>query len=42
VYPVPDDIDREVARRKLASMGIELEELTPAQREYLNSWQFGT
>ncbi|REJ36286.1 MAG: adenosylhomocysteinase, partial [Bacillota bacterium] len=42
VYPVPEDIDREVARRKLASMGIELEELTPAQREYLNSWQFGT
>ena len=42
VYPVPGDIDREVARRKLASMGIELETLTPAQEEYLNSWQFGT
>ncbi|HEY8495802.1 MAG TPA: adenosylhomocysteinase [Limnochordales bacterium] len=42
VYAVPEDIDREVARRKLASMGIELEELTPAQQEYLNSWQFGT
>ncbi|MBO8142095.1 MAG: adenosylhomocysteinase [Firmicutes bacterium] len=42
VYPVPDDIDREVARRKLASMGITLEELSPEQREYLASWQFGT
>ncbi len=42
VYTVPEDIDREVARRKLASMGIELQSLTPEQEEYLHSWQFGT
>jgi len=42
VYAVPDDIDREVARRKLVTMGIELQALTPEQEAYLNSWQFGT
>jgi adenosylhomocysteinase len=38
VLPVPGDIDREVARLKLASLGIEIDELTPAQRAYLTSW----
>ncbi|MFS8542491.1 MAG: adenosylhomocysteinase [Limnochordales bacterium] len=42
VYAVPEDIDREVARRKLATMGIELQKLTPEQEAYLHSWQFGT
>jgi adenosylhomocysteinase len=39
VQPLPEAIDREVARLKLDSMGIELDELTEAQREYLSSWQ---
>jgi adenosylhomocysteinase len=42
VYPVPDDIDKEVARLKLAAMGIAIDSLTPAQKKYLNSWQEGT
>ncbi len=39
VLPVPPDIDREVARLKLASLGIEIDELTAAQRVYLTSWR---
>jgi adenosylhomocysteinase len=39
VLPVPPEIDREVARLKLASLGIEIDELTAAQREYLTSWR---
>ena len=42
VYRVPMEIDREIARLKLASMGVEVDELTPAQQEYLSSWTFGT
>ncbi len=42
VYKVPDEIDREVARLKLAAMGIEIDELTPEQVKYLSSWEFGT
>jgi adenosylhomocysteinase len=42
VYDVPDEIDREVARLKLATMGIQIDSLTPAQEQYLNSWQEGT
>jgi adenosylhomocysteinase len=42
VYPVPAEIDREIARLKLASMGIVVDELTPEQRQYLASWQEGT
>jgi adenosylhomocysteinase len=42
VYPVPDDIDAEVARLKLQSMGIEIDALTPEQEEYLRSWELGT
>jgi adenosylhomocysteinase len=42
VYDVPDEIDREVARVKLATMGIGIDELTPAQAAYLSSWQEGT
>jgi adenosylhomocysteinase len=39
VLPVPPEIDREVARLKLASLGIEIDELTVSQREYLTSWR---
>ena len=42
VYPVPQDIDEEIARLKLASMGIEIDTLTPEQEKYLSSWEMGT
>ena len=42
VYDVPRDIDREIARLKLESMGIAIDSLTPAQQEYLSSWTVGT
>lgn len=42
VYDVPEEIDREVARLKLATMGIEIDELTPEQQAYLSSWREGT
>ena len=42
VYPVPAEIDLEVARLKLACMGITIDELTDEQREYLSSWEAGT
>ncbi len=42
VYPVPKDIDQQIALLKLKSMGIEIDELTFEQKRYLNSWQEGT
>ena len=42
VYPVPMEIDRSIARLKLRSMHIEIDELTEEQREYLTSWTSGT
>jgi adenosylhomocysteinase len=42
VYPVPVDIDKEIARLKLQSMGIEIDRLTPEQSKYLSSWEQGT
>jgi adenosylhomocysteinase len=42
VYPVPRDIDKEIARLKLKSMGIEIDTLTPEQEKYLSSWEMGT
>ncbi|PWV36661.1 MAG: adenosylhomocysteinase, partial [Desulfurococcaceae archaeon] len=42
VYNVPQEIDTEVARLKLASLGIELEELTEEQKRYLAQWAEGT
>ena len=42
VYDVPEDIDKEVARLKLASMGVRIDELTDEQRKYLASWDTGT
>ena len=42
VYPVPEAIDKEVARLKLAAMGVEIDELTDEQAAYLSSWEQGT
>ncbi|MGH9283086.1 MAG: adenosylhomocysteinase, partial [Acidimicrobiales bacterium] len=42
VHDVPSEIDREVARLKLESMGIAVDRLTPEQQEYLSSWTVGT
>jgi adenosylhomocysteinase len=42
LHPVPTDIDREVARLKLRSMNINIDELTAEQRKYLESWEAGT
>ena len=42
VYDVPDEIDREVARLKLSTLGIEIDALTPEQERYLSSWREGT
>ena len=39
---VPEEIDREIARLKLASMGITIDALTPEQEAYLASWESGT
>jgi adenosylhomocysteinase len=39
---VPDQIDREIARLKLATMGLEIDQLTEEQERYLASWQEGT
>ena len=42
VYPVPEDIDREVARLKLETMGVRIDELTTEQKAYLEEWEEGT
>jgi adenosylhomocysteinase len=42
VYSIPANIDREIARLKLAAMGVVLDKLTPEQDKYLNSWEEGT
>jgi adenosylhomocysteinase len=42
VHNVPPEIEDEVARLKLAAMGIRIDTLTEAQRHYLTSWQAGT
>jgi adenosylhomocysteinase len=42
VYPVPAEIDREIARLKLATMGIDIDQLTEEQAKYLASWDEGT
>jgi adenosylhomocysteinase len=42
VYSVPPGIDREIARMKLLSMGVEIDQLTEEQRHYLASWELGT
>ncbi len=42
VHRVPEDLDREVARLKLQTMGVALQVLTAEQERYLNSWEEGT
>jgi adenosylhomocysteinase len=42
VYPVPDAIDREIARLKLAAMHIAIDTLTEEQQQYLGGWESGT
>ena len=42
VYGVPVEIDQEIARLKLASMGIKIDNLTAEQKKYLTSWEMGT
>ncbi|CAN5638673.1 adenosylhomocysteinase [soil metagenome] len=42
VYRVPIEIDHEIARLKLVSMGVEIDELTAEQQHYLTSWEAGT
>jgi adenosylhomocysteinase len=42
VYSVPTEIDQEIARLKLAAMGVDIDKLTPQQVSYLSSWEHGT
>jgi adenosylhomocysteinase len=42
VYGVPEDIDKEIARIKLESMGVKIDILSPEQLKYLSSWEEGT
>jgi adenosylhomocysteinase len=42
VYPVPEKIDKEIARLKLEAMGIKIDKLTKEQEKYLASWDMGT
>jgi adenosylhomocysteinase len=42
VYPVPEAIDRQIAKLKLESMGVQVDKLTPDQEQYLASWSEGT
>ncbi|MFB6211094.1 MAG: adenosylhomocysteinase [Halobacteriales archaeon] len=42
VHTIPDELDQEVARIKLAADGVEIDDLSDEQREYMNSWEHGT
>jgi len=42
VYPVPEEIDQEVGKLKLATMNITVDSLTEEQKKYLASWELGT
>jgi adenosylhomocysteinase len=42
VHRIPTELDQEIARLKLQSMGVAIDTLTPAQRKYLASWDLGT
>jgi adenosylhomocysteinase len=42
VYPVPKEIDEQIAKLKLESMGIKIDELTDEQHKYLSEWTMGT
>ncbi len=42
VYTIPEEIDHEIARLKLESMGVRIDKLTPEQERYLSQWEEGT
>ena len=42
VHPVPEKIDKQIAREKLTAMGVKIDTLTPEQKKYLASWEIGT
>lgn len=42
VFPLPEKIDKDIARLKLKSMGVKIDSLTAAQKEYLAGWDVGT
>ncbi len=42
VYPVPRELDEEIARLKLEAMGVRIDRLTKEQEKYLASWEMGT
>jgi adenosylhomocysteinase len=42
VYSVPEEIDKDIARIKLESMGVKIDILTDEQSKYLSSWEEGT
>ena len=42
VFTVPEDIDKEIARLKLETMGVRIDTLTPEQAHYLSQWEEGT
>ena len=42
VYTVPSEIDREIARMKLETLGVRIDSLTKEQKKYLASWEMGT
>jgi len=42
VYSVPANIDQQIAKEKLAAMGVNIDRLTPEQKKYLASWNLGT
>ncbi|MBI3324000.1 MAG: adenosylhomocysteinase [Candidatus Omnitrophica bacterium] len=42
VYPVPAEVDRQIAALKLKALGVSIDQLTPTQQKYLSSWELGT
>jgi adenosylhomocysteinase len=42
VYSVPEELDKQVAKMKLESMGVKIDRLTPEQEAYLAGWSEGT
>ena len=42
VYPVPEDIDKQISLLKLRAMNVNIDVLTAEQEKYLNSWEEGT
>jgi adenosylhomocysteinase len=42
VFPVPREIDAQVAQLKLQALGVQIDTLTPEQQAYLESWEMGT